>query len=802
VVSGSSSETATSRGYSRYTHELDVRRGDPDELLMGLIDLHKVTVDPPPSTDSLISSFGFNAAVGSAARYGIHDDHHDIVFFDPTDPTRAYETNDGGFAALMVTESTPPERWMPRNDGLQITGFQSLTSGQGLALRLIGGSQDNGGLTWTGSDGRRWQHMNCCGDGGFSVIDAVDPDKYYVMSNRGAPKVSFDNGDDWCGSGILPLPGSEARAMYAPLVQSRISPYHLYLGYEGLYRGELNDDACDTDVQQPVSWIPLGPSPPPADGIDQICPPGGGPLGFDCDNVITAIGLAPNNPDRVYIGYFGGEVQVTDNATAMGSMVGWTEITGGIGTQPITRIAVHPDEPETIFVTREGFEPGFSNVLKGTPDGIGDYNWVDASNGLPLGVPANTIHFEPDFPDIMWLGLDGNTSGDSLFRSIDGGASWSPYNNGLPNVPVYDIAFNPVREEAYAGTHGRGAFILGSHFLVPGTSYDLGEPRDVLISGLLFEGEEEPCSMELRREDGTPCGSSDTDALGATIETNSDGEVVTNLQGLFGGQPLVRACLDGNCAGGIDVSQCHSAQNPLNEIVVTCGNSSASTKLADPLIVSSPPSAQLFLNLGGITDPGSFGLSSMLYSPDGSSRSLCAIDVEVAPGETSDVVLTRARDRINADAQCQTEGLSAALQVDDSGNDEEDEFPFEATLSLESLQLQGSELVTGLQLPPGRLDGACFVVGGLSLREHGQLLATRLKIVTDPNIRPARNPRTPILPGEPQPARRLGQRRRAAFQRGEPDRDLCRRPRHRISDRALHRCAAPGGLVRRSGRRV
>ena len=44
--------------------------------------------------------------------------------------------------------------------------------------------------------------------------------------------------------------------------------------------------------------------------------------------------------------------------------------------------------------------------------------------------------------------------------SIDGGASWSPLNLNMPNVPVDDIVIHPRENDLIAGTHGRSIWIL------------------------------------------------------------------------------------------------------------------------------------------------------------------------------------------------------------------------------------------------------------------------------------------------------------------------------------------------------
>jgi photosystem II stability/assembly factor-like uncharacterized protein len=45
-----------------------------------------------------------------------------------------------------------------------------------------------------------------------------------------------------------------------------------------------------------------------------------------------------------------------------------------------------------------------------------------------------------------------------VFSSIDGGQSWQPANNGLPDAPVRALAINPHDNTLYAGTSGAGVF--------------------------------------------------------------------------------------------------------------------------------------------------------------------------------------------------------------------------------------------------------------------------------------------------------------------------------------------------------
>jgi len=59
-------------------------------------------------------------------------------------------------------------------------------------------------------------------------------------------------------------------------------------------------------------------------------------------------------------------------------------------------------------------------------------------------------------PQVLYAGV----SGYGVFRSIDGGAHWSPFNDGLTNLDVRLLALTPGKANAlYAGT-GSGTFAI------------------------------------------------------------------------------------------------------------------------------------------------------------------------------------------------------------------------------------------------------------------------------------------------------------------------------------------------------
>ena len=64
-------------------------------------------------------------------------------------------------------------------------------------------------------------------------------------------------------------------------------------------------------------------------------------------------------------------------------------------------------------------------------------SWSGAGAGLP-DASFSTLVVDPTNPNIVYGGTDGNNnlSAQGLFKSIDGGASWTPIDNGLPTGQV------------------------------------------------------------------------------------------------------------------------------------------------------------------------------------------------------------------------------------------------------------------------------------------------------------------------------------------------------------------------------
>ncbi|MDQ2889024.1 MAG: hypothetical protein M3R65_00540 [Gemmatimonadota bacterium] len=171
---------------------------------------------------------------------------------------------------------------------------------------------------------------------------------------------------------------------------------------------------------------------------------------FDSQPVasIGAIAVAPSAPDVVYVGT--GECTLRDsvgygNGVYKSTDAGktWTHI-GLENTQHIGKIAVHPQNPDIVFVAAIG------HFYAGNPDrGIfrstnGGRSWekVLYKNDNVGGIE---VVIDPSNPQVVYAGLwntrrppwfvyaPSNGPGGGMFKSTDGGNTWKQLTNGLPN---------------------------------------------------------------------------------------------------------------------------------------------------------------------------------------------------------------------------------------------------------------------------------------------------------------------------------------------------------------------------------
>ena len=170
---------------------------------------------------------------------------------------------------------------------------------------------------------------------------------------------------------------------------------------------------------------------------------------FDATNVasIGAIGVAPSNPDVVYVGT--GEADMRDSI-AFGNGVykstdagkTWKHL-GLETTKQIGRIIVDPKNPNTVFVAALGnvYAPNADRGVYRSHDGGATWQKVLFNNN---DVGAIDLAFDPVDSKIVYATLwnvrrppwfiyaPANGPGGGIYKSVDGGSTWKEISAGIP----------------------------------------------------------------------------------------------------------------------------------------------------------------------------------------------------------------------------------------------------------------------------------------------------------------------------------------------------------------------------------
>ncbi|MBI1922622.1 hypothetical protein HYR99_00075 [Candidatus Poribacteria bacterium] len=119
-----------------------------------------------------------------------------------------------------------------------------------------------------------------------------------------------------------------------------------------------------------------------------------------------------------------------------------------------------PIGPEGGWVEALAVTPNGSLLYAGTGSGGGVFrstdggnSWTAVNSGL-TDVDVRALAICPDTPTTMYAG----TNAGGVFRSTDGGDHWTAVNTGLTNFSVWALAIRPDTPILYAGTFGNSVF--------------------------------------------------------------------------------------------------------------------------------------------------------------------------------------------------------------------------------------------------------------------------------------------------------------------------------------------------------
>ncbi len=163
---------------------------------------------------------------------------------------------------------------------------------------------------------------------------------------------------------------------------------------------------------------------------------------------IGAIGIAPSDPNVVYVGT--GEAPIRGVTTAQGEGL-WKSTDAGqtfsfMGLPDagqIAKIQVHPNDPNLVYVAAQGqiWSPNPERGVYRSTDGGETWEQVLEVNE---DTGATDLVMDPTNPRVLYAGLwhhgrkpwfiKSGGEGGGVYRSIDGGDSWEQLEGGLPDL--------------------------------------------------------------------------------------------------------------------------------------------------------------------------------------------------------------------------------------------------------------------------------------------------------------------------------------------------------------------------------
>jgi photosystem II stability/assembly factor-like uncharacterized protein len=396
-----------------HAFHVTVHPTDPNTVFYGEVRLWRTTTGGAPWTQVT----------------GILHADQNAFAFDPVTPGTVWAGNDGGIWRSPDNGAT----WAHRNNGLAT--FKCIRGAQHPqwdAVFLIS-SQDTGAFR---GDGQPVWPMMRFGDTGPLGIDPNQPLSYFAggyhdsiarSDSAGAPGTFVDKTDGITGQSLF----------YAPFVTDASNAGVCYFASDRLWRSPNHGD----------TWIQT----------TNVLVNSSDPItGFP--NALSAIAPHPADPNTVYVASSDGHVFQVQRTGAT-----WT-----IADVTVTDLTT-PPLPAGVSISSLAVDgtghlwASVASVLY--PADVGEFTndhvfrydkvagaWASRSTGLAVANPVNAIVADPSSATTLYCGAD-----QGVFRTSDG-ITWSLWDDGLPEAPVFDLLLHQNSRLLRAVTHGRSVW--------------------------------------------------------------------------------------------------------------------------------------------------------------------------------------------------------------------------------------------------------------------------------------------------------------------------------------------------------
>jgi photosystem II stability/assembly factor-like uncharacterized protein len=363
----------------------------------------------------------------------VHADHH-ALWINPNLPGHLINGNDGGINISYDDGAS----WI-KNNAPSVGQFYAVNVDNEKPYNVYGGLQDNG--VWKGShqyeESPYWQQSGqypyksiMGGDGMQIEIDNRNSNIVYTGFQFGNYfRLNLETDEQTYIQPKHELGDNPYRFNWqTPILLSTHNQDILYLGGNKLMRS----------MNKGTDW----------EAISGDLTKGGKP-GNVAYGTLSSISESPLQFGLLYVGSDDGMLHVSRNSGG-----NWVNISESFPKDLwVSRVIASQHKKERVYVTLNGYRWDDFTPYVYVSDNYGQ-TWKDIRANLPIS-SVNVIKEDPVNENILYLGTD-----NGAYVSINDGASWEAFSNGLPSVAVHDMVVQKDAKDLVIGTHGRSIYVV------------------------------------------------------------------------------------------------------------------------------------------------------------------------------------------------------------------------------------------------------------------------------------------------------------------------------------------------------
>lgn len=387
-----------------------------------------------------------------------HSDNHALTF-KASDPNYLLFGSDGGLYESFDNTNS----WKFVNN-LPLTQFYKLAVDDAMPFyNIYGGTQDNntqGGPSRTlknnGISNSDW-YVLLGGDGHQPATEPGNPDIVYAQWQQG----NLYRIDKTTGESVYIKPQNRLGEAYerynwdAPILVSQHDPKRLYFGTQRVWRSEDRGDSwkpISNDLTKDEERLSL-----PIMGKQQSFDNAWDIYAMSTYNTITSLAESRLNEKVLYAGTDDGTIQFTKDGGDNWTKKEVSQLPGVPASAFVNDIKADFFNEEIAYIALDNHKFGdYSPYLLKTTNG--GKKWTPITNGLPEKTLVWRLVQDHVNPNLLFLATEYGA-----FVSFNQGDKWHHFSNGLPTIPIRDLAIQKRENDLILATFGRGFYVLDDY---------------------------------------------------------------------------------------------------------------------------------------------------------------------------------------------------------------------------------------------------------------------------------------------------------------------------------------------------